>query len=236
MCVITHEQWADKAELVISQIRETVQQEAAGVTVRLATITCPCGRKRSVVKMYQCLYCKIWMCDPCAKQHFGKTVEQYRVENPVIGEQMNLQETMAEYERLRGWRERWLKLANNKERMRRMGGLQQQMDYVCERSQRANIKIGVLLRKYWAAEEHGKAAQEARPEPRLQALFEHMFEEHGLILLQSELEDIAAAVGGKSSTVAVSQEVTAIARVPAQEAPTPAEIAARLRHTGNRHG
>lgn len=66
---------------------------------------------------------------------------------------MNLQAARAEYERLCGWRERWLKLANNRDRMRRMGGLQKQMDYVCERSQRANIKIGVLLRKYWAAEE-----------------------------------------------------------------------------------
>ncbi len=66
---------------------------------------------------------------------------------------MNLQAARAEYERLCGWRERWLKLANNRERMRKMGGLQRQMDYICERSQRANIRIGILLREYWAAEE-----------------------------------------------------------------------------------
>lgn len=66
---------------------------------------------------------------------------------------MDLQAARAEYERLCDWRERWLKLANNRERMRRMGGLQRQMDYVCERSQRANIKIGILLREYWESEE-----------------------------------------------------------------------------------
>ena len=66
---------------------------------------------------------------------------------------MNLEAARAEYWRLCDWRERWLLLANNKDRMRRMGGLQSQMDYVCERSQRANRKIGVLLRVYWAAEE-----------------------------------------------------------------------------------
>jgi hypothetical protein len=80
---ITERDWLDQAATVQSQIRETVQQEAAGVTVRLATLTCPCGRTRAVLKMYQCLYCKVWMCDPCAEIHFGKTVEQYRAENPV---------------------------------------------------------------------------------------------------------------------------------------------------------
>lgn len=86
MCGLTNQEWLDKATLVQNQIRETVRQEAAGVTIRLATITCPCGRKRAVVKMYQCLYCKVWMCDPCAEEHFGKTVEQYRAEHPVGGE------------------------------------------------------------------------------------------------------------------------------------------------------
>ena len=68
--------------------------------------------------------------------------------------QMNMQAAKEEYERLCGWRERWLKLANNTERMRNMGGLQSQMEYVCYRSQRANLKIGTLLREYRA--EQGK--------------------------------------------------------------------------------
>ena len=59
---------------------ETVAQEAAGVTVRLAVITCRCGWKRSVIKMYKCLYCGEWMCEICAEAHFGKTREQYNAE------------------------------------------------------------------------------------------------------------------------------------------------------------
>ena len=74
-------EWLEAASVVQGQIRETVQQEANAVTVRMATLTCPCGRKRALVKMYQCLYCKVWMCDPCAEAHFGKTVAQHRAEH-----------------------------------------------------------------------------------------------------------------------------------------------------------
>lgn len=79
-------EWLEKAALVQGQLRETVQQEAAGVTVRMATLTCPCGRERALVKMYQCLYCKVWMCDQCAEAHFGKTVAEYRAAAPSIME------------------------------------------------------------------------------------------------------------------------------------------------------
>jgi hypothetical protein len=83
MGAVSKEDWLQQAGIVQSQLRETVKQDAAGVSVRIATITCPCGRKRAMVKMYQCLYCKVWFCDPCAENHFGKTVEQYRIENPI---------------------------------------------------------------------------------------------------------------------------------------------------------
>ena len=66
--------------LVYKQTKETVDQEARGVTVRLATVTCPCDRKRSLMHMYKCLYCSVWFCKECAEEHFGKTVEQYRAE------------------------------------------------------------------------------------------------------------------------------------------------------------
>jgi len=69
-----------KATFIQNQIRETVQQEKAGVTIRMATITCGCGSKRAVVKMYHCLYCSEWYCVTCAEQHFGKTINEYRAE------------------------------------------------------------------------------------------------------------------------------------------------------------
>lgn len=76
----TTDEWEDKMAFIKQQVSETVQQEAAGVTVRLATITCRCGWKRSIMHMFQCLYCREWFCQNCAEVHFGKTVEQYRAE------------------------------------------------------------------------------------------------------------------------------------------------------------
>ena len=77
MCGITQAEYNEQMNTVYLQTKETVKQEAEGVTVRMATLTCPCGWKRAVVKMHQCLYCKVWFCHTCAEQHFGKTVEQY---------------------------------------------------------------------------------------------------------------------------------------------------------------
>ena len=73
MCIDT-----TKAGFIQKQIRETVQQEKSGITIRMATMTCGCGSKRAVVKMYQCLYCNEWYCVTCAEQHFGQTIKQYR--------------------------------------------------------------------------------------------------------------------------------------------------------------
>ena len=70
----TAEEFAERQE------RETVSQDADGVTIRLAVITCRCGWKRSVLKMYRCLYCGEWLCEVCAEKHFGKTREQYKAE------------------------------------------------------------------------------------------------------------------------------------------------------------
>ena len=74
------DEWIEAATIVHAQTRETVDQELKGVTVRMATVTCPCGRVRALVKMYRCLYCKVYFCDSCAEQHFGKTVEEYKRE------------------------------------------------------------------------------------------------------------------------------------------------------------
>jgi len=63
-----------------NQLRQTVVQEAQGMTIRMATVTCECGWERALVKMYKCLYCEMWMCIRCAEIHFGKTIEQYNEE------------------------------------------------------------------------------------------------------------------------------------------------------------
>lgn len=72
-------------QIVSDQHHETVDQSRADVNCRLMTITCPCGWKRGVMNMYQCLYCGIWYCHRCAETHFGKTVAEHRRENPIDG-------------------------------------------------------------------------------------------------------------------------------------------------------
>lgn len=74
----------DTATIVYDQGEETVKQEAEGVTVRMATLTCPCGWKRALILMHHCLYCKVWFCHLCAEKHFGKTVAQYKAEKESI--------------------------------------------------------------------------------------------------------------------------------------------------------
>lgn len=34
------------------------------------SVTCPCGNTVSVTNGYQCVYCEIWFCKPCAHDHF----------------------------------------------------------------------------------------------------------------------------------------------------------------------
>jgi predicted nucleic acid binding AN1-type Zn finger protein len=80
MCQKT--EWIEKMTFIKSQVEETVKQDAEGVTVRMATITCRCGWNRGIMHMFQCLYCKEYFCMSCAETHFGKTVKQYREENP----------------------------------------------------------------------------------------------------------------------------------------------------------
>lgn len=47
--------------IVIKQSREVL---------RTNTITCPCGANKILIYMYKCLYCGIFFCKKCAKEHF----------------------------------------------------------------------------------------------------------------------------------------------------------------------
>ena len=75
-----HGGWLEKLEIIENQLKESVEQEATGVTIRMGTITCPCGWERSIFRMYKCLYCDIWFCVSCAESHFGKTIKQHRLD------------------------------------------------------------------------------------------------------------------------------------------------------------
>jgi hypothetical protein len=68
----------DRDKITRDQLKESVAQDEAGITVRLATTTCPCGRIRSNFYMYRCLYCEVMFCNTCAEEHFGQTVAEYK--------------------------------------------------------------------------------------------------------------------------------------------------------------
>lgn len=79
---------------------------------------------------------------------------------------MDIEALKREYDRLYGWRDRWLRLANDRERCRRHWPLQRHNEYMQERSQKANIAIGNLLRKLRALQDEQKSAH-TQPRPAM---------------------------------------------------------------------
>ena len=45
-------------------------------------VTCTCGDRQALADMHKCLYCHVYYCTTCAERHFGKTIEEWRAENP----------------------------------------------------------------------------------------------------------------------------------------------------------
>ena len=81
--VITLEERNRVLQTIADQHRELFLQSEAGVSILLATVTCPCGRRRGITHAVRCLYCDVWFCELCAEVHFGKTRRQHRLENPI---------------------------------------------------------------------------------------------------------------------------------------------------------
>lgn len=70
-----------------SELREKigfiVEQTRTASKLEKPFIHCECRRDIPLVLSYRCLYCGQWYCRKCAEKHFGKTVQQYRKENPL---------------------------------------------------------------------------------------------------------------------------------------------------------
>jgi len=77
MTEVTASKWRDKLSVVGKQTREMLDPVKAFVR-------CSCNKKLWPHQSFRCLYCGEWYCQKCAEIHFGKTVEQYRVENPIV--------------------------------------------------------------------------------------------------------------------------------------------------------
>ena len=77
MCDKNHkETWPEKLAFVAKQTKEFMDENRSFVR-------CYCMRKLKPHQAYKCLYCEEAYCKSCAETHFGKTVEQYRIENPI---------------------------------------------------------------------------------------------------------------------------------------------------------
>ena len=74
MC--THEQHKAKSAFVFKQTKEFMDK------IR-PFVRCGCLKMLKPHQAYKCLYCEEAFCKPCAEIHFGKTVAEYREENPI---------------------------------------------------------------------------------------------------------------------------------------------------------
>lgn len=86
----------------------------------------------------------------------------FRTQTGAVINLRSAEEVMAESERLFGWSRRWLKLANDRTRMCKMGALQSQQDYIIGRSVRAERAREIMLRTLWAIQK--RDAQKAAAE------------------------------------------------------------------------
>jgi hypothetical protein len=72
-----------KQQIIYEQLRFIRMQEDDGIPAKFIKVRCVCLKLVSWKDMHRCLYCSVFYCKECAEQHFGKTIEQYRAENPL---------------------------------------------------------------------------------------------------------------------------------------------------------
>jgi hypothetical protein len=70
-------------QVVESQVRFILDQEKKDFPARVLSVRCGCLKKVKLKYAYRCLYCSVFFCKECAEDHFGKTIDQYRDENPL---------------------------------------------------------------------------------------------------------------------------------------------------------
>lgn len=69
-------------DIIYQQLKFIATQEKEGFSSSAIKIRCGCLKLVPWKYMHRCLYCSVFFCKECAEQHFGKTIEQYRAENP----------------------------------------------------------------------------------------------------------------------------------------------------------
>jgi len=48
-------------------------------------VECGCGKHLDSFRMFRCLYCGVYHCQPCAEEHFGQTREEFKQGVKVAG-------------------------------------------------------------------------------------------------------------------------------------------------------
>lgn len=86
---VTEEEKRERLCLLTEQARELMKQGALD-----AKITCPCGTISPVWRAARCLFCGVWLCEPCAARHFeangdkGPILSAVGQRLKVLGEQL----------------------------------------------------------------------------------------------------------------------------------------------------
>lgn len=83
MCVTAIAEAKNAQQLIYEQVKNVKEQQKLGVPSENIRIRCGCLKYVNWLYMHRCLYCSVFFCKTCAEEHFGKTIEQYRDENPL---------------------------------------------------------------------------------------------------------------------------------------------------------
>lgn len=74
--MITESEWQEKLTVVGKQTKEIIINPNKNTR-------CQCGGYLNPLNSFRCLYCSELYCKKCAERHFGKTLTEWRGENPI---------------------------------------------------------------------------------------------------------------------------------------------------------
>ena len=67
----------------ISVLQTIADQSIEYIEMELPIVTCPCGNKYPMDRLYKCLYCDIFFCKGCASNHFGEEWVMIDLRHPI---------------------------------------------------------------------------------------------------------------------------------------------------------
>lgn len=83
MTEISSKDWNDKISFVFKQTKQMMSVDGPFGS----HVYCGCLKRLKPHQIYKCLYCEEAYCKKCAEKHFGKTIDQHRIENPITNKE-----------------------------------------------------------------------------------------------------------------------------------------------------